>query len=81
MQKPKGILKGFLLLLFVVVATALHASTEPDSIANDIFEIEKPSSLQRISFEKVRIANDYRVNVRLKEVDQIDEIVAEPKTA
>lgn len=66
MQKLKGILKGFLLLLFVVVATALHASTEPDSIANDIFEIEKTSSLQRISFEKVRIANDYRsADVRL----------------
>lgn len=36
------------------------AVVEPDSISSNIFEIEKNSALQRISFEKVRIANDYK---------------------
>ncbi len=42
------------------------ATLEPDSISSNIFEIEKNSALQRISFEKVRIANDYKsADVRL----------------
>lgn len=47
-------------MLAVTTAQILFASTEADSIANDIFEIEKKTALQRISFEKVRIANDYQ---------------------
>jgi hypothetical protein len=61
----KGGLKwSVLLFAFFATATVL-ANTEPDS-TSDIFEIEKNSALQRISFEKVRIANDYRnADVRL----------------
>lgn len=47
-------------MVAVITAQVLFASTQADSIANDIFEIEKKSVLQRISFEKVRIANDYQ---------------------
>lgn len=83
MRKLKGIFKGFLLLLFLGVVTHLHASTkaEADSIANDIFEIEKKSALQRISFEKVRIANDYRsADVRLMSlVDSVSTYILQLK--
>lgn len=61
----KGGFKWSVLLLAFFANCNVFANAEPDS-TSDIFEIEKNSALQRISFEKVRIANDYRnADVRL----------------
>ena len=42
---------------------------------------ELPIQADFVGLRMKDVPNDYRVNVRLKEVDQIDEIVVEPKTA
>lgn len=61
-------------MLAFVAANPSFASTEPDSTF-DIFEIEKASALQRISFEKVRIANDYR-NADVRLMNLVDSVTA-----
>ena len=42
---------------------------------------ELPIQADFVGLRMKDVPNDYRVNVRLKEVDQIDEIVVEPKNA
>jgi pyrimidine operon attenuation protein/uracil phosphoribosyltransferase len=42
---------------------------------------ELPIQADFVGIRMKDVPNDHRVNVRLKEVDQIDEIVVEPKNA
>lgn len=56
-------LKKILFLVFTILCTnSIHAAMPiaADSIRNDIFEIERSAIVQRINFEKTRIANDYQ---------------------
>lgn len=54
--------KGFLKItaaFFLFFLFGEARASAGDSASNDIFEIERKTIMQRISFEKVRIANDY----------------------
>ena len=55
----KGVLKIAMLVCFCFQFGSGWAFAA-DSTGNDIFEIERKTIVQRIGFEKVRIANDYK---------------------
>ncbi len=58
----KNLKKIWLIFFAALCVQGAHAlmPIEPDSIKNDIFEIERRAIIQRINFEKSRIANDYQ---------------------
>ncbi|MBK7147278.1 MAG: hypothetical protein IPH78_00305 [Bacteroidetes bacterium] len=53
-------IKIFLLMTALFLAQVAAASTAADSSGSDIFEIERKAEIQRINFEKTRIANDFK---------------------
>lgn len=55
----KGVFKIAMLLFLCFQFEGIWAFAS-DSTGNDIFEIERKTIVQRIGFEKVRIANDYK---------------------
>lgn len=70
----KQICKILLLFMLMHKSAMATALSEPDSSGSDIFKIERSAILQRISFEKTRIANDYK-NADARLFTLIDSIV------
>ncbi len=75
----------FTVVIFTLLAKGVFAvsATAADSVANDIFEIEKRAVMQRIDFEKTRIGSDYKsADSRLFSlVDSVTNFILEQKVS